>query len=103
MAITEFLGMADIGDRFGSPSSAIPSDGGGVSKWWRLQPEMRNPTYWICPECGENVPTRRQTCLNAHCTGRRASEKECTRVRYEPSVLSVNLLRVLALETVDAT
>lgn len=102
MAITEFFGIADIIDRFGSPSSIISPQGGHVSALWRLQPEMRNPTFWVCPECGVNVPTRRQTCLSINCAGRRAPEKNCTRVRYEASVLSVGLLQELASETVDA-
>lgn len=106
MAITEFLGVAELGDRFGSPSSTISPQGGHVSALWRIQPEMRRPTFWVCPECGVNVPTRRQTCLSVNCAGRRAPEKNCTRVytrvRYEASVLSVGLLQELASETVDA-
>lgn len=101
MAITEFLGIADIIDRFGSPPSIISPQGGSASKWWRLQQEMHNPTFWVCPECGINVPTRRQACLSINCAGRRAPEKDCTRVRYAPSVLCVELIQELASETVD--
>ncbi len=102
MRITEFLGVAELGKRFGSPSSTISPQGGHVSALWRVQPEMRKPTFWICPGCGINVPTRRQTCLSMHCAGRRAPEKDCTRVRYAPSVLNIELLQMLASKIIDA-
>lgn len=101
MAITEFLGIADIIDRFGSPPSIISPQGGHAPALWRDQPEMRNPTFWVCPECGINVPTRRQACLSINCAGRRTPEKNCTRVRYEASVLCVELIHELASETID--